>query len=142
MKGAIPVVTARNRERDGLGLPLPAGEVAFFQVHEGRRVLIGRGHTRDLAVGEEVEIELGESIDVQTRTEELAKFAEGGGEYRLTVTNAKDRPVPFEAEFVADGQSLDWSDERLTERDGRPLWRVTVPPNGSVLLRYRLKPRD
>jgi hypothetical protein len=140
--GATPVVTTHNRERDRLGLPLPSGEVAFFQVHEGRRVLIGQGHTRDLAIGEKVEIELGESIDVQTRTEELAEFAEGGGEYRLTVSNAKDRPVPFEAEFFADGQSLDWSDERLAERDGRPLWRITVPANGSVVLRYRLKPRD
>ena len=140
--GATPVVTARNSDRGGLGLPLPSGEVAFFQVHEGRRVLIGQGRTRDLAVGEAVEIELGESIDVHTRIEKLEEFAGGGGDYRLTVTNAKDRPVPFEAELFTQGQRLGWSEARLAKRNGRPLWRVTVPANGSTTLRYRLEPQD
>ncbi|PWG02262.1 hypothetical protein DF286_04850 [Sphingosinicella humi] len=140
--GATPVVTARNSERGGLGLPLPSGEVAFFQAHEGRRVLIGQGRSRDLAVGEAVEVELGESIDVQTRVERLEEFADGGGDYRLTVTNAKNRPVPFEAELFTQGQRLGWSDARLADRNGRPLWRVTVPANGSAILRYRLEPQD
>src|SRR3546814_12231049 len=80
--GATPVVTARNSERGGLGLPLPSGEVALFQIHKGRRVLVGQGRTRDLAIGEEVEVELGESIDVQTHIEEIATFEHGRSEGR------------------------------------------------------------
>src|SRR3546814_863030 len=51
-EGATPVVTARNSERGGLGLPLPSGEVALFQIHKGRRVLFGHGRTRDLRLEE------------------------------------------------------------------------------------------
>src|SRR3546814_849066 len=141
-EGATPVVTARNSERGGLGLPLPSGEVALFQIHKGRRVLVGQGRTRDLAIGEEVEVELGESIDVQTHIEELATFENGGGDYRLTVTNAKDRPIPFEAKLFTRGHSVAWASERLRKRDGRPLWEVTVPANGCKALSYRLKRRD
>src|SRR3546814_2770810 len=90
-EGATPVVTARNSERGGLGLPLPSGEVALFQIHKGRRVLVGQGRTRDLAIGEEVEVELGESLEVKTNIEELETFENGGGDYRLTVTNENGR---------------------------------------------------
>src|SRR3546814_2903955 len=48
-EGATPVVTARNSERGGLGLPLPSGEVALFQIHKGRRVLVrSEEHTSEL----------------------------------------------------------------------------------------------
>src|SRR3546814_5015039 len=46
-EGATPVVTARNSERGVLGLPLPSGEVALFQIHMGLRVLVCQGRTRD-----------------------------------------------------------------------------------------------
>ena len=48
----------------------------------------------------------------------------------------------FEAELFTQGQRVTWSDARLTKRDGRPLWRVTVPANSSRTLRYRLEPED
>src|SRR3546814_16773286 len=64
-EGATPVVTARNSERGGLGLPLPSGEVALFQIHKGRRVLVGQGRTRALAIGEAVAVELGRTSGVE-----------------------------------------------------------------------------
>ena len=137
--GAIPVVTARNIDRERLGLALPAGQIAFFEEHEGRRLFAGRGQMRDIAVGEEVEIELGRATAVQVQ-ELVLERGEGRGAYRLTVTNAKPYPVRFEAEIGGPGTEIE-TDARLARRDGRPLWAVTVPANGSATISYRLTAR-
>jgi hypothetical protein len=55
----------------------------------------------------------------------------------LTVTNDRAVPVRFEAEFDNDSRALA-SGTRLARRNGQPLWQVTVPANGSAILRYRL----
>ena len=41
------VLVTRNRPREGLGLPLPAGKVALFGQREGRRILLGEGRIDD-----------------------------------------------------------------------------------------------
>jgi hypothetical protein len=66
--------------------------------------------------------------------------SEGRGAYRLTVTNAKPYPVRFEAEIGGPGTEIE-TDARLARRDGRPLWAVTVPANGSATISYRLTAR-
>ena len=134
--GAIPVVTARNVERERLGLALPSGRIAFFEDHGGRRLFAGRGRMRDTAIGEEVEIELGRSTAVLVQ-EVVLERGEGRGAYRLTVTNAKPYPIRFEAEIGGPGTEIE-IDARLAERDGRRLWEVMVPANGSATISYRL----
>ena len=48
----------------------------------------------------------------------------------------------FEAEFgTSEGEVFEPSPRsRLRRRNGRPLWSVTVPANGTATLRYRLRP--
>ena len=133
--GAVPTVTTRNRRTERLGVPLPAGGIAFFEQHQGRRVLVGRGFLADRAVGEEVEIGTGESIDVRVNWEELAD-EQGSRTRRITVTNAKPYPVRFEA-TITEGDAKVVSRTKLKERDGDPLWTVTVPANGSRTLNFR-----
>jgi hypothetical protein len=136
-QGATPTIVTRNRQQERLGVPLPAGGIAFFERHEGRRVLVGRGHVRDLAVGEDVELESANSIDVNA---EVVLVSEAGGiqNYRLTVSNAKPYPVKFEAALHKFDGTLSAPGVRLGERDGYPLWRVTVPANGTAELRYEV----
>ena len=131
-------LVTRNRTGEGLGLPLPAGRLVLFAEIGGRPLLIGEGHLGDTAVGEDVEVELGGATGVETRIE-LVREGESSDEYRLTVTNDRAEPVRFEAEFHA-GEELRFRPEsRLSRRDGRPLWAVTVPANGSATLRYRVR---
>ncbi|HYJ82353.1 MAG TPA: hypothetical protein VEW26_05855, partial [Allosphingosinicella sp.] len=59
-----------------------------------------------------------------------------GGDWELTVTNAQPAPVRFEA-VLAEGSMQLISETALGRRDGRPLWAVTIPANGSATLRYR-----
>ncbi len=134
-------IVTRNRESEGLGLPLPAGGLVLFTEARGRPILIGEGSISDSAVGEDVEIVLSESSDIMTQLE-LVEDGKEADQYLLTVTNASPAPVRFEAEFdVDEGAAFDPS-RRLARRDGRPLWAVTVPANGRSILRYTIRGDD
>ena len=139
------ILVTRNRTAEGLGLPLPAGRLVLFASAGDRPILIGEGTIRDLAVGEDVEVELGPAEGVRTRIERLDEEEDEEGErdrYRLTVTNDRSEPVRFEAELDAGEDQRFRPGRRLPTRDGRPLWAVTVPANGSATLRYGIEEVD
>ena len=142
-RGAVfATLITRNRREEGLGVPLPAGQVAFFQTSGGRRVLVGRGTLADRTVGEDVEIDIGASADVQTEIEEVERRQEEKAwilSYRLTVTNAKPRAVPFEAWIASPANQVAASSAKLITRDGAAIWRIRVPAKGRATLRYTLR---
>lgn len=134
---------ATNRKERGLGLPLPAGPVAVFEPRGAAAVLIGEGSVDDKAVGEDVEVTVAEAtqVTVDTDNPESGKGWEG---YVLTVRNANPYPIHFEAVVdleEANGR-LQHLSARLGRKNGKPLWSVDVPANGSRELRYRLKDRE
>jgi hypothetical protein len=133
-------LVARNRAADGLGLPLPAGRLALFAVREGRPILLGEGAVADRAVGEDVEVELDEAPAIQAtlrRPSAAPGDDDGSGEYELLVTSDSPRPLRYEAEILDRGVTFR-SNARLISRNGRRVWAVTIPPNGTVRLRYRV----
>ena len=135
------VLVTRNRTDEGLGVPLPAGSLQLFAAAGGRPILLGQGAVNDRAVGEDVEIRLGAADGVRTRIEELDE-GDDWEHYRLTVSNDHAEQVRFEAEFEMDEDLRFRPRERLSRRDGRRLWAVTVPANGTVTLRYRVMELD
>jgi hypothetical protein len=56
-----------NTAANHLGLPLPSGKIAVFAPHQGETLLEHETGVRDLAVDEELEIDMGASADVQVR---------------------------------------------------------------------------
>ena len=128
----------RNRRQEGLGIPLPAGGVQLFANLAGRPILLGQGSLADRAVGEDVEIAVGEAPGVRGRIE----FEDAGGKDEdenrvLIVTNDEAVPIAYEAEI---GAEENWSftpRTHLERRNGRMLWHVTVPAHGRASLRYR-----
>jgi hypothetical protein len=133
------LLVTRNRTEEGLGLPLPAGRLMLFVSRDGRPLLVGQATLADRAVGEDVEIELGPVPGVATRQVQLAR-AENVRNYELTVSNDAPRPIAFEAEFLSEGVDMD-ADVPLGRRHGMALWTVTVPANGTAVLRYRVNSR-
>jgi hypothetical protein len=123
------ILRTRNDEAHRLGLPLPSGQVAAFYEHDGVPLLVNEARLRDVAVHEELEIELGEAPDV-----------------RLTVTGARidvsnARKVPVLAEIGLDlpgGVELVRADHNTTTRNGRPTFRVTVPAQDGLTIRFQL----
>ncbi len=132
-----PVLRARNRSIDGLGLPLPAGQVAVFRDAGGRQILIGQSSTDDKAIGEDVEFKLDPTPQVDAAIDD-APTDKGIDRYVLTITNANPWPIAYEAEIDGGDQRFT-ADRRLTTKDGRQLWAVTVPANGTATLGYTLR---
>lgn len=138
------ILRARNTAAAGLGEPLPAGQAVVFTAAGARSVLLGQGATADKAVGEQVEIKLGAPPNVTTRIAPLAEtLTTRSRRYRMIVTNANPWVVTYEARINPgdDGVRLERPSTRLTTKDGKPLWSVTVPANGTAALDYTIRDR-
>ncbi len=138
--GAVLTLRTRNRKALGLGVPLPAGRVAVFEQAGGRPILVGETSTDDRAVGEDVELKLRASVGVKPVLTKLAVKSRSAS-YRLEVTNANPVPVAYEAIFDPRwGQKMSPEGTSLISRDGKLVWAVTIPANGSVTLVYTRQP--
>ncbi|HST36005.1 MAG TPA: hypothetical protein VLK25_05185 [Allosphingosinicella sp.] len=135
-EGVPLYLVTRNREADGLGLPLPAGTVALFAQGPDRPILLGEATMADRAVEEDVEVEFQASPLVRAEVRGL-KASNRGRDYELIVTNARDRPVRFEAEFQDELRRFRPS-RRVFERDGMRIWAATIPANGRTVFRFRV----
>jgi len=133
----IMTIRAKNRREAGLGLPLPAGRAAVFEAVGGRPILVGESATDDKAIGEDIEFKLGQSPSVTADTDEVIRKGRRVG-YRLTVTNANPWSIAYEAKFApTDGRMS--ASATLGRRDGKALWAVSVPANGTATLDYPIR---
>jgi hypothetical protein len=130
------VVIARNTAAGGLGLPLPSGRVMLSAKAGDRPLLIGRGTMRDPAVGEKVEIVVGQATALSAELKHAAPHPQGAGDWELVVSNSASTPIRYEAELEESGYAFH-PNATLERRDGRALWAVTVPANGTASLRFR-----
>jgi hypothetical protein len=157
-KPASVLLLTRNDAASHLGLPLPSGGVAVFAWRQGERVLLNETDMRDLAVNEEVEIDMGVSPDVQmkavreqttidpdrARTIPLVpgvvslREAKIDDIRRVEVSNARAGDVHFELELQLDADAhVIRSDHPLGARKGHPVFRLIVPAHKTVVLRYQ-----
>jgi hypothetical protein len=142
-EGAPPpriVLRTRNRRDKGLGLPLPGGKVAVFEPRGDSRVLVGEGVIGDKAIDEEIEVPVAQASAVSiTLDPELSPKPGETRDYRVTVHNSLPRPIRYEADFtLGSGYVLSKPSARLGRKNGRDLWAVRVPANGTATLRYRV----
>jgi hypothetical protein len=147
-----------NNKANHLGLPLPSGRAAAFAVRNGERLLLHEADLRDLAVDEEVEINLGESSDVriEAETEQTTidpahtkllplvpgllklRSAQVDNVNKVVISNARPAPIPFELRLTLNqGGRVIRADHPVATKNGRPIFRLTVPANGSVTVRYQ-----
>jgi hypothetical protein len=134
------LLVTRNRKAEGLGLPLPAGRLVLFGEGHARPILLGEGSVDDKAVGDDVEIVVGTPAGISATSAVLEGSPEEGRLVELTIANDRDLPAKFEAEFDDVDRRI-ISSTKLARREGRSLWSVTVPANGSAILRYQVPPR-
>jgi hypothetical protein len=130
------VIVAKNTAAGGLGLPLPAGRVMLSTTAGDRPLLIGRGTMSDYAVGEDVEIVVGQAVGLSAEVKPSGPNRGGVGEWELVVSNAAPAPARYEV-LLQEGGYVLHPEATLPRRDGHPLWAVTVPANGTATLRFR-----
>jgi hypothetical protein len=141
-----------------LGLPLPSGRVAVFAVRDGATLLQHESNVRDLAVDEEVEIDMGESSDVQVISNQVETTIDsarttrpppipGVAERRsatvnavnhVDVSNARATEIHVELRLrLPEGGRVVRADHPMGTKNGRPIFRLTIPANGTVTLQYQ-----
>lgn len=137
------VLRMQNKDADGLGVPLPSGQAAVFERVGDQELLAGEGAMRDHAVGEKVDLVIGESSQILVDVENYVSPKNGQHDYRITITNANRHAADFEFGFdVDDNAGLDSRIRKLPRRDGLLTWVVRVPANGSKTFHYRVKAED
>lgn len=141
------MLRTRNRKEEGLGLPLPGGPVTVFEPQGDAVLLSGEGGLADRAVGEDVEIMLANATQVMLDAE-VSNNAVRAQTVRLTARNARAVPVQFEVRIATgtgaqiNGAKIARSGGKVTRKDGRTIWAVTIPANGKVSWDYTLvRPR-
>lgn len=133
------MLRTRNDAKNRLGLPLPSGRIAVFETARGRPMLFGETNIRDTAVGEEVEIVVGEVPDVQVRQTTLERKGRRSG-VTVEISNARSAPIDFELRlYVDDGATVADPDQPMARKDGRPIFRLKIPANGSKTVRYAVE---
>ncbi len=155
---ATVLLRTQNSLKNHLGLPLPSGEVAVFEhASADRELLIGQAGLRDTAVDEAVELTLGASPDVQVRQTRLTLSARapeivplspelalalrrGAVVEEVEITNARAAPTAFELRLQRlDGRRIAKADPPIAMKDGRPIFRLTLPANGALKVRYTVE---
>ena len=99
----------------------------------GRKTGLIMTNTRKRNTPEQVVRKLGQADRM------LADGADGDapGVHRLTVTNDRPTPAAFEGDMQAEVIRPEGG-ATIVRRNGRPLWRVIVPANGTATLRFRV----
>jgi len=143
---AVKLLRSTNDAANHLGLPLPSGSVAVFAEHRGERLLERESGIRDLAVGEELEINMGASPDVEiTAIREgidatSAPAAQRDVSERIEISNARSTPIQFELRLrLPEGARLMRADHPLGQKNGRPIFRLAIPAHANVTVRYQVR---
>jgi hypothetical protein len=116
-----------------LGLPLPSGQIAVFSEAHGARLLLQETGMHDLAVDEEVEIDVGSSADVEV------KAVNEHENNRVEVSNGRSSDIQFELRLrLAAGARIVRADHPLAFKNGQPMFRFTVPAGTTSSVRYQV----
>jgi len=135
----------KNLKARGLGLAMPSGSVAVFEQVDARPMLVGEPRLDDTAIGQDVELEVGDSPDVTYTQKVIARLKDKDGDaqpsrYRLELSNARSTPAVVEVEMRLFG---DWRlvkpSRKLGVKNGRNFWRAVVPANQRLALDYTIE---
>jgi len=142
----IELVT-KNDEEHGLGAALPMGGITIFEPSSAGDLLIGEQNLRDYAVGQDVEIYLGDSTQVYFACKRLTNSPPNENprkwaQMESTVTNANSAPVKFRLELGGTGE---WEVRRtsgLRTKDGQHVLELTIPAKASRVLKWKMRPTE
>jgi hypothetical protein len=148
----------RNDAANHLGLPLPSGRVLVFASEPRGPLLLNEAGMRDLALDEEVEIDMGRSSDTQVRTlldgvsidpastrtipyvpgRSSLRYSEVDSARRVEVSNARNQSIDFELLLEFDeGIQLIRADHAMGTKNGRSMFRFMVPAHATEVVRFQ-----
>jgi hypothetical protein len=124
-----------NKIEKGLGLPMPQGQIMIFENSNYGPLLAGQASLRDRAIGDEVEISVGQSSDVRMKVTQIAEDRNKQS-WKVEITNARSTPVNVEVDIPYE---LRGKPKNIVKVDGVPTWKSTIAANGDAVLFYEVK---
>jgi hypothetical protein len=149
-----------NTAVNHLGLALPSGTVAVFATRADQRLLEHESGMRDIAVNEELEIDMGVSPDVQVSVVKQEVTVDSvhadtlplvpgvidlrsvtvGDVKSIEISNARPTDIQFELRLQLEaGARVVRANQALGAKNGRPIFRLHVPANEMVTVRYQIQ---
>lgn len=129
------MLRGENKTEKGLGLPMPQGQVMIFENSSYGPLLAGQASLNDRAIGEEVEMAVGQSSDVRMQVTQIEQ-TKSRQRWKVEITNARNSPVNVEVEIPYE---LRGKPKGIAKVDGVPTWKTTVAANGDAVLYYEVK---
>jgi len=136
----------RNDAKSGLGMPMPAGALRVYQADsKGGLQFVGEDRIDHTPKDEDINVKIGTAFDVvcernQTDFRQTAPSAYEL-EYAITLRNHKTAPVTVELNEPIGGtwQVLQSSHPWAKTAAWALQFRVPVPPDGSAVVKYRVR---
>lgn len=141
-------VDFKNKEKTGLGLPLPKGVVRVYKKDKaGNAQFIGEDNIDHTPKNEDVRLKLGDAFDI-TADKKQTNFAKRHAygkysyayesSYEVEIKNAKSEVVTV---IVREPVPGDWKMEETSHKfkkaaAGTAEWHIEVPAEGSTTLKY------
>ena len=136
----------KNDEKHGLGVALPAGQLTLFEPSSIGEQLVGEDNLRDYAEGQDIELEIATSSQVQGACGLAGDDIDWSDrrrwhESKVLITNANPEAVTVRIWL---GEAGNWSFRKTPGKtrlkDGWQVVELTIPANGSRELEWDLRP--
>ncbi len=143
-------VEFKNKEKSGLGMPLPKGVVRVYKKDKaGNAQFIGEDNIDHTPKNEDIRLKLGDAFDItadkkQTNFEKriaIAKYSYAyESAYEIKIKNAKSEAVTVVVRepIPGDWKMLEHSHPFKKVAAGTAEWHIEVPAEGSTTLEYNV----
>ena len=141
-----------NKESARLGMPLPKGIIRVYKLDKtGNAQFVGEDHIDHTAKNEIIRLKLGQSFDVTAdkKQTEFKQLSTGGASginrfesaYEITLKNAKKElaTVVVQEPIPGDWKMVNESQPHSKPASNTAMWKVAVPAEGSITLKYRVQ---
>lgn len=148
MQSSEILLVSKNEEEKGLGIALPQGSMTIYEPTSNGVQLSGATSLRDLASGQDIELELGKSAQVHAQCasgeENNERLTEGKWAKMLaTISNANPHPVTLRLQ-------LGWSSnfdvrfprQKVRVKNGFKSVELTIPANSEKDFRWKIRRSD
>ena len=155
MKSPVEVfVQLRNTEAGSLGLPLPGGQIRFFEKDErGSLLFAGEDRIAAASAGDTVKCSLGQSFDVKAERQQIAFVllpSENRGGYayestrRIKLFNRGKNSVTVKVveQIYGDWRILEENLDHEARSAGQVFWQVPVAADSEALLQYKVRVKE
>ncbi|MEN7536002.1 DUF4139 domain-containing protein [Aurantiacibacter flavus] len=142
---ATLMLVTKNDEAHGLGAALPLGNMALFEPSPAGNLLVSELDLRDYAVGQDVELDIGQSPQVFTQCARLGaaepdSYGERWMPMRARVTNANPHRVTMR---IMLGREAGWDyrfpRERLLTKNGARYVEVQIAENSTTDFDWQMR---